>query len=78
MAPRRRSRDLVGWSNILIPYIVKDLRSAIKLIKNKFVKEHKQHKAYFDDAIKHAKRAVKVHRKRTKVKKELKAKRRVR
>lgn len=56
VAPKRVHGELVGWSNVEVPYIVDDLASAIRLIKRKFVKEYLRHKQYFDSSIRKAKK----------------------
>jgi len=59
IAPRRLRGELVSWSNIEVPYIVNDIKAAIRLIKRKFVRSYNQHHQYFEDAIKNARRASK-------------------
>jgi predicted Rossmann-fold nucleotide-binding protein len=61
IAPRRcqKKNPLVGWSNILIKDIVPDLKAACRLIKRKYVKEEETQKAYFNAAIKNAKKSIK-------------------
>jgi nucleoside 2-deoxyribosyltransferase len=58
VAPRRAHGELVGWSNVEVPYIVEDIKSAIRLIKRKFVKEYEKHKNYFDSCIRKAKKPL--------------------
>lgn len=58
IAPRRKAKEIMGWSNIEVPYIVSDLKSAIKLIKTKLVPKYEAHSKYFESAIKNAQKAV--------------------
>lgn len=57
IAPKRTTKELVTWSNFEVPYIVDDLKSAIRLIKRRFVREYEAHKSYFDAAIRNAETA---------------------
>lgn len=61
IAPRRcqAKNPLVGWSNILVKDIVPDLKRACSLIKHKYLKEEVKQQAYFNAAIKNAKKSIK-------------------
>lgn len=65
IAPQRKAKELVGWSNILVPHIVKNLKEAVTLIKRRWVKEYEEHHQYFNIAIKNADEQV-YHKKRKK------------
>lgn len=58
IAPSRVRGDLVGWSNVLNPYIVEDLTSAIRLVKRKLVPDYEDHINYFNRAIKNPKQSL--------------------
>lgn len=53
----KKKNPLMGWSNVIIEKgnIVPDLKSAVRLIKRKYMKEDEKRKAYFNAAIKKAK-----------------------
>jgi len=65
IAPRRchPKNPLVGWSNILVKDIVPDLKSACRLIQRKYLTEEEKQQAYFNAAIKNAKKSIKERKK---------------
>ena len=65
IGPRRRRRELMGWSNIEVEHLVDDLESAVRLIKRKWVKDYESRKKYFDAAIRNAESALGVKRKKS-------------
>ena len=70
IAPRRVAKEMVGWSNIEIPYIVSNLKDAIKLIKSKLVPKYNKHRRFFESSIRNAEHAVIEPRKYKKRKKK--------
>lgn len=50
----KKKNPLTGWSNIMVERgnVVPDLKSAVRLIKRKYLKEDAERKAYFNAAIK--------------------------
>jgi nucleoside 2-deoxyribosyltransferase len=58
IAPQRKKKEMVGWSNILVPHIVKDLSEAVNLIKRRWVKEYTAHRQYFELAIRKVKEST--------------------
>lgn len=79
IAPKRINGELVGWSNIEVPYVVSDLDSAVKFVKKKLVPKYEAHKSYFDTAIKNAEGIVgsmsKKKRRKRKIRRKVKGRR---
>lgn len=75
IAPRRVAKEMVGWSNIEVLYIVSSLKEAIKLVKSKLVPKYDKHRRFFESAIKNAQNAV-IEPKRRKRRKKSQSKKR--
>jgi nucleoside 2-deoxyribosyltransferase len=58
IAPERLKGNWMGWTNVLVGMdnMFPDLKSAVTFIHKKYKKEYEKNKAYFNAAIKHARR----------------------
>ena len=58
ISPKRVHKEIVGWSNVMADDLVTDIKSAIKLIKRKYVTKEKARRSFFDSKIKNPNRSL--------------------